>query len=106
MIVLVYFKMPFLYEMLAGVFLNMFAVPIPSFIWVPANYIADAMIAFALFTLGAQVAQLKFLSSLATGYYSLFLRLISVPLIALVILLFFRVEVFVAQPLFIVSAIP
>src|SRR5690625_2154489 len=101
-----YFKMPVLYAMLAGVFLNMFDVPIPTFIWVPANYIADAMIAFDLFTLGAQVAQLKFLSRLTTVYYSLFLRLISGPLIALVILLLFRVEGIVAQALLIGSAMP
>lgn len=101
-----YFKMPVLYAMLAGVFLNMYHVPIPSFIWVPANYIADAMIAFALFTLGAQVAQIKFLSSLSTVYYSLFLRLISGPLIALAILLLFRVEGIVAQALLIGSAMP
>src|SRR5690625_7807325 len=84
----------------------MFDVPITTFIWVPANFISDAMIAFPLFTLGAQVAQLNFLSRLATVYYSLFLRLISGPLIALVILLLFRVEGIVAQALLIGSAMP
>src|SRR5699024_6464475 len=39
-----YFKMPVLYAMLAGVLLNYLEVPLPSFVWVPANYIADAMI--------------------------------------------------------------
>src|SRR5690625_2496531 len=53
-----YFKMPVLYAMLSGVLLNYFSVPIPSFIWIPANYIADAMISLALFTLGALVAQM------------------------------------------------
>src|SRR5690625_676751 len=61
-----YFKMPVLYAMLSGVLLNYFSVPIPSFIWIPANYIADAMISLALFTLGAQVAQMKFVDRKST----------------------------------------
>src|SRR5690625_2827667 len=75
-----YFKMPVLYAMLSGLLLNIFAVPIPSFIWVPANYIANAMIAFALFTLGAQVAQLKIYSALSSVYFSLTIRLIIGPM--------------------------
>src|SRR5690625_3809139 len=61
-----YFRMPVLYAMLSGVLLNYFSVPIPSFIWIPANYIADAMISLALFTLGAQVAQMKFVDRKST----------------------------------------
>lgn len=101
-----YFKMPVLYAMLAGVLLNVFNVPIPEFIWVPANYIANAMIALALFTLGAQVAQIKFSTGLTTVYYSLALRLIIGPVIALLIILLFRVDGIVAQALLIGSAMP
>ena len=92
--------------MLAGVFLNIFNVPIPSFIWVPANYIADAMIALALFTLGAQVAQIKFTTGLSTVYYSLALRLVVGPIIALAIIFIFKVDGIVAQALLIGSAMP
>src|SRR5690625_4478529 len=98
--------MPVLYAMLAGVLLNLFHVPIPSFIWVPANYIADAMISLALFTLGAQVAQLKIISALSTVYYSLAIRLIIGPLIALGIIFIFQVDGVLAQALFIGSAMP
>lgn len=101
-----YFKMPVLYAMLSGLLLNIFAVPIPSFIWVPANYIANAMIAFALFTLGAQVAQLKIYSALSSVYYSLTIRLIIGPIIALGIIYLFRLEGVFAQALFIASAMP
>lgn len=101
-----YFKMPVLYAMLAGVSLNYFDVAIPSFIWVPANYVADAMIALALFTLGAQVAQIKFTSALSTLYYSLTIRLAIGPLIALAIIYIFQVEGIVAQALLIGSAMP
>ncbi|QUW21584.1 AEC family transporter [Sporosarcina sp. Marseille-Q4063] len=101
-----YFRMPVLYAMLAGVLLNVYNVPIPSFIWVPANYIADAMIAMALFTLGAQVAKIKFSTGLTTVYYSLALRLAIGPLIALSIIYIFKVDGIVAQALLIGSAMP
>ena len=101
-----YFKMPVLYAMLSGVLLNVYNVPIPSFIWVPANYIADAMIALALFTLGAQVAQIKLSTGLKTVYYSLALRLAIGPLIALAIIYIFQVDGIVAQALLIGSAMP
>lgn len=101
-----YFKMPVLYAMLSGVILNYFSVPIPSFIWIPANYIAEGMIALALFTLGAQVAEIKFSSALSSVYYSLALRLIIGPMIALIIIFMFRVEGIFAQALFIGSAMP
>jgi predicted permease len=100
------FKMPVLYAMLAGVGANILTIQIPSFIWVPANYIADAMIALALFTLGAQVAQIKFLTGLSSVYYSLTLRLIVGPIIALAIIFTFKVDGIVAQALLIGSAMP
>ena len=81
-------------------------VTVPSFIWVPANYIADAMIALALLTLGAQVAQIKFAAGLSSVYYSLTLRLAVGPLIALAIILLFKVDGIVAQALLIGSAMP
>lgn len=101
-----YFKMPVLYAMLAGVATNVFNVTVPSFIWVPANYIADAMIGLALFTLGAQVAQIKFKAGLSSVYYSLLLRLAVGPMIALAIILVFKVDGIVAQALLIGSAMP
>lgn len=101
-----YFKMPVLYAMLSGILLNVYEVPIPSFIWVPANYIADAMVALALLTLGAQVSQIKFMSGLSTVYISLFMRLILGPAIALGIILLFKVDGIVAQALLISSAMP
>src|SRR5690625_3621258 len=68
--ILGYFKMPVMYAMILGIGLNALDLPIPGFIWVPANYIADAMIAIALMTLGAQVAMLKLSAGLRTVYYS------------------------------------
>src|SRR5699024_9182924 len=48
---LAYLRMPVIYALLLGLFLGAFNVSVPGFILVPANYIADAMIALALFTL-------------------------------------------------------
>ncbi|MEI3605236.1 AEC family transporter [Pseudogracilibacillus sp. SE30717A] len=101
-----YFKMPMLYAMLFGISLNMLNIAVPSFILIPANYIADAMISLALFTLGAQVATIRFTSGLGHVYYSLVLRLLVGPAIALAIIYTFRVEGIVAQSLFIASAMP
>src|SRR5690625_4918651 len=101
-----YFKMPVLYAMLSGILLNYFNVSIPSFIWIPANYVADAMIALALFTLGAQVAQTKFTAGLSNVYYSLALRLVIGPVIALGLIFLFQLEGIFAQALLIGAAMP
>src|SRR5699024_4222737 len=78
---LAYFKMPVMYAMLLGFLMKAFEIPVPSFVWIPANYIADAMIALALLTLGAQVAQLKLTAGLGTVFVSLVLRVLVVPLL-------------------------
>jgi malate permease and related proteins len=104
--ILSYFKMPVLYAMLAGILLNIFNVVIPSFIWVPANYIADAMVAMALLTLGAQVAQLQLSKSLSTVYVSLVIRLILGPVITLGIIYLLQINGIIAQALFIAAAMP
>lgn len=101
-----YFKMPVLYAMLAGILLNVFDISIPSFIWVPANYIANAMIAMALLTLGAQVSQIKFITGLTTVYISSFLRLLVGPAVALLIIFLLQIDGIIAQALLISSAMP
>ncbi|MDX8044477.1 AEC family transporter [Gracilibacillus sp. S3-1-1] len=101
-----YFKMPVLYAMLAGVLLNIANIPIPKPIWTSANYIADAMIALALITLGAQVARLKFSKKLSIVYASVTLRLIGGPVLAFVIIHIFQLDGIVAQTLLIAAAMP
>ncbi|HLU23901.1 MAG TPA: AEC family transporter [Bacillaceae bacterium] len=103
---LAYFKMPVLYALLSGIILNIFNVPVPTFIWVPANYIAEAMIAIALLTLGAQVAQIKFTKNMGTVYLSLLIRLIIGPLAALGMIYAFGLDGITAQALLIASAMP
>ncbi|MEN1967802.1 AEC family transporter [Lentibacillus sp. N15] len=101
-----YFKMPIIYALAAAILLNTFDITLPQFIWVPVNYIADAMIAIALILLGAQVAQLQFKSELSSVYLSIVLRLVVGPLIAIAIISLIHIEGIAAQALLIASAMP
>ena len=103
---LAYFKMPVMYAMLAGITFNALEVSVPEFLWVPVNYIADAMIAIALLTLGAQVAQLKLTSSLRNVCFSMILRLLVSPLVALGLIFLFGMSGVTAQALLIASSMP
>ncbi|MGM8366171.1 AEC family transporter [Virgibacillus sp. W0181] len=101
-----YFKMPVLYAMAAGVMLNAWSISLPSFVWVPANYIAEGMISLALLTLGAQVAMLRLTAQLSEVYFSLIIRLIIGPLLTLGIIYAFGLDGVFAQALLIASAMP
>lgn len=101
-----YFKMPVLYALLLAIILNYNHIPIPEFIWTPANYVADAMIAIALLMLGAQISNIKFSLKWSKSYAYVFIRLIIGPLIALVIIKIMGIEGIIAQTLFIASAMP
>ncbi|MDQ0483642.1 AEC family transporter [Guptibacillus hwajinpoensis] len=101
-----YFKMPVLYAMILGIGFNLLNVDVPEFVLIPANYIADAMVALALVTLGAQVAQLRFAKNLSVVYVSLILRLIMGPAIALAIIYLLGLQGVIAQALLISSAMP
>ncbi|AQU80506.1 permease [Planococcus faecalis] len=101
-----YFKMPILYAMFFGLLLNAFNLELPQFIYIPGSYIADALIAVALLTLGAQVVQLNFTKNMFTVYLSVAVRLIISPLTAFIIIPFLHVDVITAQALFIASAVP
>lgn len=101
-----YFKMPVLYAILLGAGLNVAGISLPSFIETSAAYIADAMIAIALLTLGAQIAQLRFAKRLLSVYVSALVRLVVGPLIAFALVLLFGLDGIVAQALIISSAMP
>jgi predicted permease len=101
-----YFKMPVLYAVLFGVGLNVTNIQLPAFIETPAQYSADAMIAIALLTLGAQMAQLRFSEHLFSVYASVFIRLVCGPVIAFSLVLLLHLDGVVAQALIISSAMP
>ncbi|OIS38309.1 permease [Staphylococcus cohnii] len=101
-----YFKMPVLYALLFAIILNYADIPIPEFIWTPANYVADAMIAIALIMLGAQIANINFTFKWSLSYIFIFVRLVIGPVIALIIIKIMGIEGVIAQTLFIASAMP
>src|SRR5690625_1948781 len=101
-----YFKMPVAYAMFAGIFVNVFHVSAPEFIWVPANYNANGMIAIALLTLGAQVAKLQLTKGLGSVYVSLLLRLVGGPVIALCMIFALGISGITAQALLLASSMP
>ncbi|TWI54739.1 AEC family transporter [Halalkalibacter nanhaiisediminis] len=101
-----YLKLPITYAMLTAIILNVFNIKLPSFLYTPTSYIADALIGIALLTLGAQVVQLKFSKNLFTVYLSVFVRLILSPALAYVAILILQVDGVAAQAMFISSAMP
>src|SRR5690625_7274548 len=55
-----YFKMPIIYALLAGVLLNYYEIFVQQFIWMPMNYIAEALISLSFFFLVAQIERINF----------------------------------------------
>jgi malate permease and related proteins len=99
-------KMPVLYAMLAGILLNSVNAKLPLFLLKSGEMIAQAMIAIALFTLGAQVAQLSLKRPLIPVYISMIVRLVLGPLVGFLLIYTFHLEGVLAQVLFIASGLP
>ncbi|WP_243355472.1 AEC family transporter [Bacillus litorisediminis] len=99
-------KNPIIFTSILGLILNIMAVDIPSVIWGPVENTANAFIAIALVTLGAQSAYLKLNRITLPLVLSLAGRLIISPIIALIFLWMFGISGTVAQALFIASSFP
>jgi malate permease and related proteins len=99
-------KMPVLYAMLAGILLNRVNVKLPFFLLKSGEMISQAMIAIALFTLGAQVAQLSLKRPLLPVYICVIVRLVIGPLIGFLLIYLFKYDGVLAQVLFIASGLP
>ncbi|TFE23966.1 AEC family transporter [Cohnella luojiensis] len=99
-------KMPILYALLAGVALKGLGVAIPGFIWKPVENVANAFLAVALFTLGAQVAYLKIRRPSLLLTLTVIGRLLVSPSLALLIITIMGLEGVTAQALFIASSYP
>ncbi|MEK3887184.1 AEC family transporter [Bacillus sp. FSL K6-3431] len=103
---LAYFKMPLFYAMLLGICFNLFDVNLPISIITPIQYVSNSLIAIALLTLGAQIANLKLKFTYAPLYVSIVSRLLIGPFIAFLLIKLFGIEGMVAQALFISTAMP
>ena len=100
------FKTPVFLAMACGILLNAFQVPLPGFVMVPAHYIADALVAVALVTLGAQVANLRLNRFNPHVAASLVVRLLVGPAIAFGLIALFRLDGVFAYALLISSCMP
>ncbi|KJE26074.1 membrane transport family protein [Geobacillus kaustophilus] len=99
-------KNPVLYALLLGVVCRWLHLSIPSFLWQPIHRIADAFLAIALFTLGAQIAYARFRSLPPLVYASVFGRLFLSPLLATSLIFLLGIDGVTAQALLIASSYP
>lgn len=84
----------------------MFNLKVPDFLWKPLTVTANAFLAVALITLGAQSALLKIKKFSLPLVLSLLGRLALGPIVAFLIIVLLNFEGTVAQALFIASSFP
>ncbi|WP_342032475.1 AEC family transporter [Mesobacillus boroniphilus] len=102
----IFFKNPVIYALLLGVFFRATSIKIPEFIWTPIENTSNAFLAFALITLGAQSAYIKFHQLSTPLVLTLIGTLVVAPSIAFVSIFILGLEGTVAQALFIASSFP
>jgi malate permease and related proteins len=101
-----FLKNPIIYALLLGLLFRSVHIPVPSFIWNPLQNVANAFLAIALLTLGAQVAYINLRQLPPLLYISVFSRLLLSPVVAAVIIFALHLEGVTAQALFIASSYP
>jgi predicted permease len=101
-----YFKMPMFYGLSIGLILNYFHVNVPGAIISAFDYIRNAMIGIVLFTLGAQIAGIKFTKLRKSAFTASAFRLLGGPILAFLLLSLFNVEGIVAQAIMITTSMP
>lgn len=101
-----FLKNPIIYALLLGLLFRSLHIPVPSFIWNPLQNVANAFLAIALLTLGAQVAYINLRQLPPLLYLSVFIRLLLSPAVAVVIIFALHLEGVTAQALFIASSYP
>ncbi len=87
-------KQPSPYAILTALLLRSFDNPLTEvvFLWTPLTYLADALVAFALLTLGVQLSKTKPPAPVGNLGIALFVRLIGGPIVAAALTLVFGFE--------------
>jgi len=101
-----FLKNPVIYAFSLALVLHTLSIKIPEYIWTPIDNVANAFLAIALITLGAQSAYLKITRLSTPLVFSLIGRLILSPCIALIIIFLLDLNGTLAQALFIASSFP
>ncbi|QHJ70135.1 AEC family transporter [Planococcus halotolerans] len=99
-------KLPILHALILALIFRYFHITIPEPIYNPLNNAANAFVAVALITLGAQIAYIKIKTISKVVIFSSLFRLLLSPVIGLLVILMLGVEGTVAQALFISSSFP
>lgn len=99
-------KLPILHALILALFFRYFEVKIPAFIYNPLTNAANAFVAIALITLGAQITYIRIKSISKTVILSSIFRLFYSPAVGLVIILLLNIDGTIAQALFISSSFP
>jgi malate permease and related proteins len=105
-IFLEFLEIPTVYAVLLGLLIQSFSVKLPLFLSIPIENAANAFLAIALATLGAQSAYLKIYKISLVLSLSILGRLVLAPLLALLIITCLGIEGTSAQALFIASSFP
>lgn len=102
-----FLRMPIIHALWLGALLNIMKIDIPNFLELPISHLADAFIAVALITLGAQLAQIR-VKTLWNRLIlvSAFGRLLLSPAVALALILLLKIDGVTAQSLWIASSFP
>lgn len=100
-------KLPIVHALILGIVLKTANIQLPTFLSISIGHMADAFVAIALLTLGAQLSKIH-ISTMFNKmlYMSCIGRLLMGPLIALVWISIFGFHGVVAQSLLIASAFP
>ncbi|MYH18664.1 MAG: AEC family transporter [Gemmatimonadetes bacterium] len=96
------FKMPFVYALILAFAIRNFGLQLPGFVWLPIEYLAEALVPMALVTLGMQLARTRITQAWQASLASLVCRLVISPLIGYGLVLLLDIDPRIA-PILIVS---
>ncbi|RXT13723.1 AEC family transporter [Ammoniphilus sp. CFH 90114] len=99
-------RLPVLYALLLAVLFRSLDIAVPGPVWKAVQNTANAFLAIALVTLGAQVAYLKIKRVSRSLLFAILGRLVLSPIVALFVIMVLGWEGTIAQALFIASSFP
>ncbi len=99
-------RYPMIYAIVLGLLLRGLHIDIWEPIWVPLEKIGGALVPMALFSLGAQLANVELVKDITDVVLSAVCRLVAAPVIAYLLILLFGLSGIVAQVLLISSSMP
>ncbi|SVC15202.1 uncharacterized protein METZ01_LOCUS268056, partial [marine metagenome] len=99
-------RMPLMYAVLLGWIIRMFEISVPNFIWLPIEYMAQALVPMALVTLGFQLAKREVGNDLSDGIASVICRLVISPVIGFIMVVLLDIQFPLAAVLIVSTSFP